>query len=37
MALAMWLLGAAVAATGSAVYMEYGSVGALSLPRMLKH
>ena len=26
MALSMWLLGAAVAAAGSAVYMEYGTV-----------
>ena len=29
MALIMWLLGAAVAATGSAVYLEYGTVSAL--------
>ena len=35
--LAMWLLGAMVAATGSAVYLEYGTVSAPSLPRMLEH
>ena len=29
MALIMWLLGAAVAATGSAVYLEYGTVSPL--------
>ena len=29
MALTMWLLGAVVAATGSAVYLEYGTVSAL--------
>ena len=30
MTLVMWLLGATVAATGSAVYLEYGTVSALS-------
>ena len=29
MALSMWLLGAAVAAAGSAVYLEYGTVSVL--------
>lgn len=29
MALTMWLLGAVVAATGSAVYLEYGTVSML--------
>jgi hypothetical protein len=29
MALVMWLLGATVAATGSAVYLEYGTVSVL--------
>lgn len=37
MALTMWLLGAVVAAAGSAVYLEYGTVSAPSLLRMLKH
>ena len=34
MALTMWLIGAAVAATGSAVYLEYGTVSALSCQRV---
>ena len=37
MALAMWVLGAVVAATGSAVYLEYGTVGAQSLLRVSEH
>ena len=36
MALAMWLLGAVVAATGSAVYLEYGTVSARSFLKMLE-
>ena len=35
MALIMWLLGAAVAATGSAVYLEYGTVSVLSSSRVI--
>lgn len=35
MALVMWLIGATVAAAGSAVYLEYGTVGVLSTQRVL--
>ena len=35
MALIMWLLGAAVAAAGSAVYLEYGTVSVLSPSRAI--
>ena len=35
MALTMWLLGAAVATAGSAVYLEYGTVSFLSSLRVL--
>ena len=37
MALIMWLLGAAVAATGSAVYLEYGTVSGLLPFGVLEH
>ena len=37
MALTMWLIGAIVAATGSAVYLEYGTVSVLSTSRTLIH
>jgi len=37
MALTMWLLGAVVAATGSAVYLEYGTVSALLEFEALEH
>ena len=37
MALVMWLLGAIVAATGSAVYLEYGTVSVFSPPRALTY
>lgn len=37
MALTMWLIGATVAATGSAVYMEYGTVSVLSTLGILAH
>ena len=37
MALIMWLLGAAVAATGSAVYLEYGTVSALLPSGVIMH
>jgi len=37
MALTMWLIGAVIAATGSAVYLEYGTVSALATLRTLMH
>ena len=37
MALTMWLLGAAVVSTGSAVYLEYGTVSTFSPSRMSTH
>ena len=35
MALTMWLIGATIAATGSAVYLEYGTVSVLLTLRAL--
>jgi hypothetical protein len=35
MALTMWLVGATIAACGSAVYLEYGTVSVSLTPRML--
>jgi len=35
MALTMWLIGAIIAATGSAVYLEYGTVSVLLTLRRL--
>lgn len=35
MALIMWVIGAAVAAAGSAVYLEYGTVSVLPTLRAL--
>lgn len=35
MALVMWVIGAIVTATGFAVYLEYGTVSALSTSGML--
>jgi len=37
MALIMWLIGATIAATGSAVYLEYGTVSVLSTLRALTY
>ena len=37
MALIMWLLGAAVTATGSGVYLEYGTVSALLPSGVIMH